>query len=94
MSHNKEDLERLCIQLAPAIDVHLNPEHEPGDIRKVGFLLVAFEFGAPGSALAYVANANPDGVTSALRELIARIDTTSKIVSVNGATHLSAIEGK
>lgn len=91
------DLESLIIELAQPIDRHLNPdrrprsdlarsvlgaEPEPEPERKIGFLLCAFEFGAPGGGLAYLSNATKESLTPALQELLAKLAATGVLISI------------
>ena len=68
------ELEERCIELAPAINNHLNDGTATvDDPRPIGFCLVAFEFGEPGTPLAFVSNAQPEDLRRALRELAERL---------------------
>lgn len=75
------DLQKILLEMAQPIDDVLNPDRRSGRLgaRKVGFLLCAFEFD-PGDAFAYLSNAQPDQLKSALKELVERLGATARIV--------------
>jgi hypothetical protein len=72
--------------VAPALDHHLNPDMGEGGIRRVGFLLVAFEFGPAGTPLAFISNAERASLKSVIRELLERIDNHSHEVTLTRET--------
>lgn len=66
------ELEAMLIALAPRLDTALNGD----EARRIGFCFIAFEFGEPGSALAYISNADRDDLKNSLVELLERMDAT------------------
>jgi hypothetical protein len=71
MSITPDLLARAVRDLAPHINTRLNGKG-PGP-KKIGFVLCAFEYGDPGTALAYVASATPETLKVALEELIGKL---------------------
>lgn len=80
MSISPDRLESLLKQLARPIDRQLNPD--PAGERRIGFLLCAFEFGGPGTGLAFISNAEPDTLEGAIRELLRRFKGTGELVTL------------
>lgn len=70
MTVSVQHLESLLKQLARPIDRQLNPDLAKD--HQIGFLLCAFEFGEPGTGLAFITNADPDTLEGAIRELLTR----------------------
>lgn len=73
-----EELQETCLALAPVLNSSLNDLY----LTRVGFVLAIFEYGAPGTALAFAANAEPDDLKAALVELTGKLDQVGRVVSV------------
>lgn len=71
-------LESLIMDLAPAIDDHLNPNKQ-AEGRKIGFLLCAFDFGDKG-AMSYATTAQPADLVDAVIELCENLGATARLV--------------
>lgn len=69
-------LEALLMELAPNIDLHLNPKKYEEGKRRIGFLLCVFDFGERG-AMTYATSAQPEDLGKMLTELRAKIDETT-----------------
>ncbi len=67
MSIPRKQLDETCRLLAPRLDATLHAQHGV----KTGFVLMVFDFG-DGGHLAYVSNAQRDGMIGAVREWLAR----------------------
>lgn len=75
----REELSALILQIAPQIDLHLNPTKYQDGERKVGFLLCAFDFGEKGS-LAYCTTAGKPGqLADALIELMENLGASAEV---------------
>jgi hypothetical protein len=60
--------------LARGLDDFLNGDRQPGDLKKLGFALFMFEFGAGPGRINYISNASRDDMLVAVREWLARAE--------------------
>lgn len=62
------------VAVARAVDEFLNGPNAHPDNRKVGFVVMVFEFGSTAGRMNYISNASRDDVVIALREQLSCFD--------------------
>lgn len=82
--YTNEDMQRLALELAPHINVALNPHRKlpnMGD-NTIGFCLCVFEIGVDGEPFAFVANTTREELKTAIADIHAKLNEDNGVRDV------------